>query len=100
MRKWGMLVVTLLAGYSVACSQSDQDRARDQAQHAREQANKDLHRAAHDARQGFDKADRAVTRALDEAREKTKDAVHEVNQNPHDKSTDRDHRDSGASSQH
>jgi len=99
MRNWGLWAVTLLAGYSIACSKSDQDRARDQARHAREQANKDLHQAAHDARQGFDKANRAVTQALDEARQKTKDAIHEVNQNPHDKSTDRGQRDSSASSQ-
>jgi len=92
MRKWGFWIVTLLAGCSLACSQSDQDRARGQAQRARDHVNTDLHQAAHDARQGFDKANRAVTQALEDARQTTNQAIRDANRNPQRKSTDSDQR--------
>ncbi len=90
MGKWRLWIVTLLAGCSLACSQSDQNKARAQAQHARDQASRDLHQAAHDARQEFDKANRAVTQALEDARQKTNQAIRDANRNQ---------RDSGASRQ-
>jgi len=87
MRKRGLWIVTLLAACSLACSQSDQVKARAQAQHAREQADRDLHRAAHDARQGFDRANRAVTQALDDARQQTHQAIRDANRNQRDSGT-------------
>lgn len=84
MRKWGLWIVTLLAGYSIACSQSDQNRARAQARHARDQVKRDLHQAAHDAQQDFDKASRAVTQALEEARQKAHQAIRDANRNQRD----------------
>jgi F0F1-type ATP synthase membrane subunit b/b' len=99
MRTWALWIATLLAAGSLACTQSDQDKARGQARQARDQANRDLHQAAHDARQGFDKANQAVTKALEGARQDAHEAIHNANRNPQRKNTDRDQRDSGPSNQ-
>ncbi|HLG99544.1 MAG TPA: hypothetical protein VKX49_24770 [Bryobacteraceae bacterium] len=86
MRKWGLCPVLILAAAAVGCSESDQQHAREQADHTKQQASKDLHTAAGEARRGFDQANRAVTNALDSARQSAHDAVRDAN-HPRDRTT-------------
>lgn len=75
-------VVVLLAAGLGACSQADQDRAREQAHQTREDARQsaeklrqDSREALHDAKAGAQRASRELNRDLNNARDKIRQAV-------------------------
>ncbi|HEX6897085.1 MAG TPA: hypothetical protein VF146_17525 [Bryobacteraceae bacterium] len=79
MRTFGLWTALITAVAMVGCSESDQRNAQAQAERTRQEASKDLHKAAGDARQGFHEANRAVTDALESARQSAQDAIHDAN---------------------
>jgi len=72
--------------FLTACSQSEKDRAREQARQSGEQLKHDSRQALHGAERDVAKASKELDQGLEKAREKTRDAL-----NVHPDDTRREH---------